>query len=206
MPPMGQPFIAKKRTPEEVIELLMNSRDESIRLRAADAFLKRQEAQRACPTCVAGREEDRARENAIHRLTYAQRTRLRELLVELTSIRDAASTQPTTWDTGRQCFVDEPDHHVVEVRHEPTPVATTPAPVASVHGDEESQQVEQPEPHYSPDPNRYEEVGLIVDDGLVTHALGDEHAQAILDGRITFEEARAQQEAVVQRLKRMPVN
>ena len=54
----------------------MHSKDETVRLRAADAFLKRQERQTGCPTCEAAREDDRERMSAIHRLTYEQRCRV----------------------------------------------------------------------------------------------------------------------------------
>lgn len=117
----GHQFTSKARTPEEVVGLLMNSRDESIRLRAADLFLKRQEAQRACPKCSSQRESDRSREHAVHRMTHGQRTRLRALLNEVNAICEAASTQETTWDAEGmvpdiRTALDEREHESESVR------------------------------------------------------------------------------------------
>jgi hypothetical protein len=98
----------KARTPEEVIELLMHSKDESIRLRAADAYLKRQEAQRDCLACKSRQEGERDNTSAIQRLTYAQRSEVKELIALVGQIVDLAKTQPMTWDVERMCYVDEP--------------------------------------------------------------------------------------------------
>src|SRR4029079_2131715 len=70
----------KSKTPEQVLEDLLHSKDEAVRLRAADAFLKRQEREAGCPTCQGRIADDTARERAIHRMTHEQRVRIRALI------------------------------------------------------------------------------------------------------------------------------
>jgi len=96
----------KARTPEEVIELLMSSKDESIRLRAADAYLKRQEAQRDCVACKSRAEREASNASAIQRLTYEQRCQVRELTQTVRDILDSARAQPLMWDPEYQYFRD----------------------------------------------------------------------------------------------------
>jgi hypothetical protein len=79
-------FQRKSQTPEQVLDDLMRSKDEAIRLRAADAFLKRQERQTACPRCQAERERDQDREAAVARLTADQRHQIHELIQRVRDI------------------------------------------------------------------------------------------------------------------------
>jgi hypothetical protein len=82
---------------------------------------------------------------------------------------------------------DQPPRPAAEVSVAPAELAA-----AEVRGDEVT-----PLPR-----DQYAEVGLfITPTGDVSHNLGDDYARAILDGDITFEDARAAHEARQQQLK-----
>lgn len=105
----GRAFQRTAQTPEQVLDELMHSKDETIRFRAADAFLKRQERQTACPKCQAERERNEETSSAINRMTYEQRCQVKELMHTIRDIAAVARTQPLTWDHERQQFTDEPE-------------------------------------------------------------------------------------------------
>src|SRR5262249_1218920 len=105
---------------EQVLDELMHSKDETIRLRAADAFLKRQERQTACPKCQSERERDRERDVAINRLTYEQRCQVKELMQTIHDMLELARTQPLTYDPGHG-FNDEAE----------APLIVAPPPVVA---------------------------------------------------------------------------
>ena len=77
---------------------------------------------------------------------------------------------------------------------EPRPSATDVAEVV-VDARPGAPQARERTPPRRLDQERYAEVGLFVEDGVISHALGDEHARSILEGRMTFEE-RAHQHAL----------
>lgn len=128
----------RPKTPEQVLDALMHSKDETIRLRAADAFLKRQERQTGCPTCQAAREDERERMSTIHRLTYEQRCHLRDLTRQVRDILDAARSQPLTWDEDRLRYMDEPAPDPIVA---PPPVVPEP-PVFDEDDDAEEEEEE----------------------------------------------------------------
>jgi hypothetical protein len=120
----GQPFARRPKSAEDVIDALMYSKDETVRLRAADAFLKRQERQTTCPTCAANRVEDRERTSAVHRLTYEQRGQLKALLASVRELLELARTQKLTWDPDQLQYIDTPTE--APSLYAPTPPAAPP--------------------------------------------------------------------------------
>ena len=131
---IGAPFKVKRKSPEQVLDDLMHSRDESIRLRAADAFLKRQERETLCPRCAANRADERERMSAIHRLTHEQRCQVEDLIRMVRAILDMARLQALTWDEDRQQYIDKP---------EPTPIVPPPVVIAAAPVFEEPEDAEE---------------------------------------------------------------
>ena len=189
----------RSKTPEQVVEDLLHSKDDAIRLRAADVFLKRQEREAGCPTCQARIADDGTRERAIHRMTYEQRMRVRALIDEIKTICAVAISQPLTWDGERGCYSDSPATPIERTLSAPVAPDAIAMAVVVVAPDE----IPNPPIERRVDPQHYADVGLFIEDEVVTHALGDEYAQAVLEGHILFEDARARQEAFEHKLKRM---
>jgi hypothetical protein len=137
----------RSMTPEQVLEDLLRSKDDSVRLRAADVFLKRQEREMACPRCAAAAERDEHNRSAIHRLTYEQRGQLRELIQTVRSILESARTQPLMWDPDVFGFRDEPSLD--------TPYQAAPAdPSAIIRAPEEMNDGHAQTTEYQQDPDR----------------------------------------------------
>jgi hypothetical protein len=213
--------VIPKRDPLEVLEeTLPFVRDTNEKIRLSEAILaERRKREAGCPTCRVRAEDERFRteenEYVIRRLTADQKAELGRLHCAVWRIVDAAKAQPIapegratpgaiTLATGEVIFVD-PERTV----YQPPEPESSAADTAGASVDARSGSQEEGKARSVPcslDPERYKAVGLFVENGVVTHALGDEHAQAILEGRITFEEARAQQLALEQTLNRMPIN
>jgi hypothetical protein len=135
--PIGKPFTRKQQTAEDVLDELLHSKDETIRLRAADAFLKRQERQTACPRCAAERERGAEHDRAIRRLTYEQRCQVKELMQTVRDILELARRQPLTLDPDRG-YIDNPAPEPITA---PPPVVAD-EPVYEEPEDAEEQEVE----------------------------------------------------------------
>ena len=139
----------RSKTPEQVLEDLLHSKDESVRLRAADAFLKRQEREGACPRCQAHIVDDGPREQAIQRMTDEQRVRVRALIDEIKAICAAALSQPPNSDRERHRNIDAPpERHASPVSAD---IAVTPE--TDMTAEEPNQLVTR-----QVDPQRYAEV------------------------------------------------
>lgn len=130
----------RPQTAQDVITSLMHSKDENIRLRAADAFLKQQERQTSCPMCSVKQVEDLERLTAVHRLTYEQRGQVKELTQALRDILEVARAQPLTWDHETMQYADEPEPIVV-----PRPLPPPAEPVVTEESTDDEEEEEEPE-------------------------------------------------------------
>ncbi len=136
-------FTRKDKSPEQILDELMHSKDETVRLRAVDTYLKRLERQTACPKCQADASADRDKLVAVRRLTYEQRCQIRELKEVIDGIIEMARTQAMTWDEDRQLYLDAPE---VVITAPPPIIAAEP-----VFEEEESEDGEEEEPQEEDD-------------------------------------------------------
>lgn len=178
----------------KILRKLTRDSNPQVRLRAVDLLISlKQKQEKGCRQCTDRAAKEAATEDMLHRLTIEQRTRLRELIAEVNAIKAAALMQIPTWDAERQCYLDE----------SPPPMAcTAPPAVSPAPAIADAPACSVPPPSDVPPVPRelprelWEAAGLIVlDDGTVTDALGDEEPQRILSGVVSFAEAAAREEA-----------
>lgn len=180
-------FAPVERTPLEIIKKLMRDSDPAIRLRAVEMFQKYEERLADKPSLKT--------DDLLHRATPDQLSALRVLLDQLTAWKSTVAQQPL-----RRLFPNpyDPDGEPVPeelldrwkaddaARQQPAPrpVPQVAAPVTVTPEPAEPKSL----------PREYwDSVGIFEIDGVPTHSLGDDHAQRILDGTITLEDARDQQ-------------
>jgi hypothetical protein len=153
-----------------------------VRLRAVDLLLNLKDK---------GRDAGSTRQPPVDvkRLTDDERARLAEILAAMQAFYQEVWTR-------------DPEQRPDWAPHSPSIVeavsaaATTEVarPTVSVTQTPEPADVKQPKPYQLPR-ELWNEAGLVESQGVVTHALGDEHAQKILVGEVSFEDARSTHEA-----------
>jgi hypothetical protein len=184
-----------------LLKRLMKDRNPTVRLRAIEAITKREERRAsACPTCASASADAEVRAQFVDALTLEELDSLSKSLAEVRALRTSVYTRRPDL---------RPDHFrmpepVVAVAATSLVAETAPpdaprpvrqrraAPVATADAAPTTL-----------DRARWPEVGLEELQGVVTHALGDEHARAILAGEIAFEDAKAAHADAVARQRRM---
>lgn len=167
----------------KILRKLARDANPQVRLRAVDLLL----SLKSKDAPVAGTREPGI---DLKRLTTSERSRLEQLLIQVRAIREEIwerdPIQRPSWalEPIVPAFTDAPT-----VAPKPAPSVSQPAAVA------ESVETKIGEAPSGLPPRLWPEVGLFLQDGVVTHAYGDAHAQAILDGTIPIDEARAQHAA-----------
>lgn len=201
LPQAGQLFAPQHDTDDPLVLLrrLMKDKDPTVRLRAIDQILKLEEKRKVD---TSDRDEVANIPDAMRRLTFAQRIELRQLLLAVKQLRTIASTQALTYDDENQVYLDEPqepEHATVQPDHQPPgQSADSAAPTCEQPDD----RVAEAAP-VQVAPELFEELGLFEENGTVTHALGDDHAQQILTGVISLDDARRQHTESSKKLDRM---
>jgi len=176
--------IAAQDTDDVVVLLrrMTKDREPSIRLRAIEAILKWEERNvQACATCAANAKLTNDSRRFIEYASDAQRERLGVVLAEFYALRADV-----------QGYIDRGG--TPNVPAEPTPDAPTPdapmpdAPMADTETPDAPAAPRTSIPPPLTDEER-ERAGLVVINGRLTHAKGDEHAEKILSREIPTEQA-----------------
>jgi hypothetical protein len=165
----------------KILKKLARDANPQVRLRAVDLLLSLKSKEPSL-------SQTRQLGVDIARLTTSERSRLEQLLLEIRAVREEI------WERDpiqRPSWAVMPS--VPAIEWESQPVTTTPAPMKP----QEADVIDTPSAEASSglSPLLWPEVGLFTQGGVVTHACGDAHAQAILDGTIPLDEARAAHEA-----------
>jgi hypothetical protein len=144
-------------------------------------------------------------------LTDDQRRRMTDAIAVMRAVKREVydAHGPDTLDEGTvQRFIteDRARENAAAAQQIAAPVQEPAAPpvAAPQTMDDAAEDDAAPAPYRVP-PDLYESVGLFkLENGAVTHALGDAHAEAILRGDITLTDAKAAQRDLEQQLRRMP--
>jgi len=182
--------------PMEILQRLLHSPDESIRLRAAEKYLDRLDKEMdGCPRCAASAKRNASRADAALRLTDVQRLEVQEHIACINELFALAATQPNWEDMKRmnaQPF-DGPNWK--------TGGGDSRGPVPPQNVVKEVPKVEEPPEPYCLDPKYFDAVGLSrMENGVLAHAAGDDVRDQLLDGRIPLEEGIRQERLVKKRL------
>ncbi len=166
--------------------------DATVRLRAIDAWQKFEERQAA-----RGKRES-PWHDLIAAMTEDERDHVRGCLETIATIKDTVFERnprlmPDDLTLERRRRRDAEEHRRALDQQPPS----VPVPTVEVTSDTAPTPVQT---HVAPPRTEltadlWEDVGLFELNGVVTHRLGDEHAQQILTGEISYEDARAAHEA-----------
>lgn len=170
----------------KILRKLARDANPQVRLRAVDLLLSLKS--KDAPTSAS-----RALGVDVARLTPSERTRLEALVAAVRAVYEEVWKRSPDQ---RPSWAPEP----VDPPWPQQPSAPVTAPVATTAPDAPSVS-ELPDVEAEPGQlarHLWPSVGIFLQNGKVTHALGDDHAQAILDGRISLDDAR-QQHADAQR-------
>jgi hypothetical protein len=181
----------KVLTHQQRLEMFARSSDERIAMQAISLLEKRRgtndpEPRETCAALVAA-------------LTDDEREELSAIIAELKAFKERIYLRrPDLRPAGYLVRAEDAPLPVVEDLQQPPPAE--PLIVAEIPSEPEPT-IGQP---FSLSSALYAEVGLeTLSNGAVTHPLGDEHAQRILDGSIPFDEARAAHDASLRELDRL---
>lgn len=180
---MNQPL---DRTPEEILRRLLRDSDPNVRLRALDLWQKRFEDREKAP--------NNSYHDLLHAATDDERKEFWHLVDRLNEVKDTIYQRHPGLEVDAITEGWRRRREQERLAAQPTEQApATPAPPIAT-----APEIEAPatpdETQVRPLPqSAWAQVGLFSLNGIVTHALGDEHTQRVLTGEIPFEEARARQ-------------
>jgi hypothetical protein len=188
--------------PEDIYQRLMRDSDPAIRLRAVDAWLAYQDKKKSgCDTCRARAEAEKRSDQFVAALSEAERYEMGDVMAPYHQFKE-------------RMYLRHPDLRPDIASSDPTPrprvvtrsetLEVTPLPPVVRPRVVVDRGRAEPEPE--PEPvvvtqrlafEHFESVGIYtMRDPLtgktfgLTHSLGDEHAQAIINGDITLEDAQ----------------
>jgi hypothetical protein len=170
--------------PKEILQRLMHSNDEGIRLRAAEKYLDRLDKEFAgCARCAAQNGRLAPQQEALKRMIPAQLQELREMMARVKELVALALRQP---------IYEPPIVRPIVASRVSGESAIAPQFVPV----QKPTLQEPPEPvvHLLPRA-KWPAAGLYLHNGVVSHALGDQHAAQILEGAIPYEQAVKAEEA-----------
>jgi len=180
----------KVLTHQQRLEMFAQSSDERIAMQAISLLEKRRGTQESSP-----REESAA---LVAALTDDERDQLAAIIGQLKAFKEQIYLRrPDLRPAGYRLPDDDPV--VMVPTSTPTQVEPAPKPQPVV---EKPRGPQASEP-YSLPRDLYDQVGLeTLPSGEVTHPLGDEYAQNVVNGTISFDEARAQHQSSLHELNR----
>ncbi len=164
--------------PREILQRLMHSADEGIRLRAAEKYLDRLDKEFAgCARCATQNERLVPQQEALKRMIPAQLEELREMMARVKELLALTLRQP---------IYEPPIERPIVASRVSGDSAIAPqfVPVERPTIEEPSEPVVPLLPRA-----QWPAAGLYLHNGVVSHALGDEHAAQILEGVIPYEQA-----------------